>query len=606
MPAFSFSRPQRRFFAQAAPYAFWGAAAALVGAILVVSWMKWMDPVIDFGREVYVPWRILGGERPVQDYVHLYGPFSAYFNAGLFFLFGVSIQTEVIANLAIFAGIVVCLFTLLRRSFGYYPAAVATLTVIATFGFGHYYGINNYTYAAPYSHEATHGMLFLLLLLVWLGRARSFAADSAAAWVAGILIALNCLTKTEYVAASVALWAANSYRLMRTKALRPKLGGWLRGTMAGFGLTFLGAWLLLSLAVTPGMAIKSVINAIAAPLLYGSLSRTPLGLKLIGLDDFWGNLGAILSAGGSAAAVLAVMAIVGRATCARGVRWLMHLFVAMVVVVAGFAVFCVQWLEVGVVFPVLLAAAMLWLLHQRRASSLRSWRRDVFLVAAAVMLLRMAFNPVISQYGFFQAILAGAWLCGFLVGEWPGIVAPVRQVRRGVVAAVTLLFLGMSATLLGHSYSFYKLKRLPVGSGADRIFAYGPETHKLPEMWERARQYITANSRGSATVFAIPEGVSLNYWTRSKHPLPITDVLPATLRLTQDDLLQRLAANPPDFVVVFSRPMKEFGYRAYGEDDASGKRILDWVAQNYGAEFREVGLFEPGKVGLVVLRRAAP
>src|SRR5690349_18187800 len=118
-----------------APCFFWGATVVLIGAILSISWMKWMDPVIDFGREVYAPWRILCGGRPVQGFVPPYGPFSAYFNAGLFFVFGLSIRTLVIANLAIFAVIVVCLFTILRRSFGYYPAAVATLTTIATFGF---------------------------------------------------------------------------------------------------------------------------------------------------------------------------------------------------------------------------------------------------------------------------------------------------------------------------------------------------------------------------------------------------------------------------------------------------------------------------------------
>src|SRR5438067_13798814 len=77
---------------------------ALVGATMCVwTWDKSPDPVIDFGRECYVPWRITAGEVLYRDINYFNGPLSPYFNAGLFKLFGTSLRTLKAANVLIVA-----------------------------------------------------------------------------------------------------------------------------------------------------------------------------------------------------------------------------------------------------------------------------------------------------------------------------------------------------------------------------------------------------------------------------------------------------------------------------------------------------------------------
>jgi hypothetical protein len=231
------------------------AALTLVIWLVCGSWMRWMDPLIDYGREVYLPWRVLNGEHIGRNFIHPYGPLSVYLNAGLMAVTGVSVQTLVGANLVVFGGIIACLFVVSRRSFGFVPASVATLIAIPVFGFGHYWGINNYTYVAPYSHEATHGMLLLFGLLAWLGRPKAgelpydggsaeshhsashlspqrpvdLVATLEPGWtgrraihrgrlvrdgiVTGILVGLCWLTKTEYVLASSVVLVLASARV---------------------------------------------------------------------------------------------------------------------------------------------------------------------------------------------------------------------------------------------------------------------------------------------------------------------------------------------------------------------------------------------------------
>src|SRR3989304_1843952 len=77
-------------------------AAAFV-AMAAVTWMKLCDPIVDFGRELYIPWRITEGDGLYRDIAYFNGPLSPYVNALWFMLFGVSLRTLVIANLCILA-----------------------------------------------------------------------------------------------------------------------------------------------------------------------------------------------------------------------------------------------------------------------------------------------------------------------------------------------------------------------------------------------------------------------------------------------------------------------------------------------------------------------
>src|SRR5882672_5648353 len=97
-----------------------GAIGLLVLTVffLATSWRKWNHPVIDFGRELYVPWRLSEGAVLYRDVDDVYGPFSQYFNAGLFKLFGPGLMVLVTANLVIFTAILALVYVPFRRAWG--------------------------------------------------------------------------------------------------------------------------------------------------------------------------------------------------------------------------------------------------------------------------------------------------------------------------------------------------------------------------------------------------------------------------------------------------------------------------------------------------------
>ena len=80
----------------------------------VVELAQVARPLIDFGRELYVPWQITRGKMLSRDIASLFGPLSPYINALWFRLFGVSLITLALANLAVLCLTVAGIYHLLR------------------------------------------------------------------------------------------------------------------------------------------------------------------------------------------------------------------------------------------------------------------------------------------------------------------------------------------------------------------------------------------------------------------------------------------------------------------------------------------------------------
>jgi hypothetical protein len=599
---------------------YWSIVAGLAGWLLTRSWGRWVDPIIDFGREVYLPWRVLNGEHPGRDFVHPYGPLSVYWNAGVFAVGGVSVRALVLSNLAVFSVLIYLLHRVLRRSFGYLPAGIATLVAVAVFGFPHYWGINNYTYAAPYSHEATHGMLALLGLLAWLGQPKGRCLPRNGLGT-GILLGVCCLTKTEYVLAggTVALAAVARFWLASPDVPMPKRKAWPGmfglGVLAGMLLVWLVAVGLLTLAMPLADAARLTANALVAPFAYADYSQSAHVRRFLGADNLPQNLSTLAVWGAVTLAGLAIVTLLARGTATRGERWLKWAFGAAVGGLAVAAVLRIPWLFCGTAFPALLLAGAMILGCDARARaragrtfSLRHWNQMLLLLAGTAMLARMAFDPTISHYGFFQALLAATWISGFLIAEWPKFATPSPWGRRALLGGGLVLLLGGSGSLVRTSLKFYDAKTTPIGEGADQVLGYQSQVYLMPELWELARRYVLANSAADSSLLVIPEGISLNYWTRRRHPLRIMDLLPATLRLNRGDVVPELAAHPPDLVVLVSRANpEELGFKAYGQDEASGKAIVDWVMAHYTRVAHDgTAPFAPGGVGIEIYRRNPP
>ncbi|HXO28487.1 MAG TPA: hypothetical protein VOA80_14155, partial [Thermoanaerobaculia bacterium] len=107
--------PPAAFWRRAAPYALPVLAAA---AALAASWQSWIDPFVDSGREMDVPWRLLQGERLYGDITYYYGPVGPWVSTLALRLLGSDWLSLELVCAALSALIFVLLFRLTRRAGG--------------------------------------------------------------------------------------------------------------------------------------------------------------------------------------------------------------------------------------------------------------------------------------------------------------------------------------------------------------------------------------------------------------------------------------------------------------------------------------------------------
>ena len=177
-------------------------AALTVLALLLFPWLLWRgwgawnDVLVDYGRELYVPWRITEGDVLYRDLAYFNGPLSAYLNALVFTVLGVSLRSLTIANVLVTALTGWLLHRRLRAVGGPLSAGAGLAVFFVVFACGRFPGVGNYNFLAPYSHELTHGLLLALLAFECALRG---ARAGGARWAlgSGLLLGLVFLTKAE-------------------------------------------------------------------------------------------------------------------------------------------------------------------------------------------------------------------------------------------------------------------------------------------------------------------------------------------------------------------------------------------------------------------------
>ena len=260
------------------------AAAALVVVVFfertVTSWRRWPDVVIDFGRELYAPWRLSQGAVLYRDVAHLSGPVSPLVNALWFRLFGISLTVLAVANLTLLAALVVGLYVALRRVTDLVTAVSGCVTLLVVFAFGHFVHCGNYNFVCPYAHELTHGIVLLAILLAALAGPRRRAADVGA----GVCLGLLFLGKPETFAAGAAAMLASLILTERSSTLA-RIGWIALGTIPPLAAC-------IGIFTYQGSVAEAADALVAAwrPVLAGRSADNDFYRHLTGLDAPGSNL----------------------------------------------------------------------------------------------------------------------------------------------------------------------------------------------------------------------------------------------------------------------------------------------------------------------------
>ncbi len=553
---------------------------ALVAYCLAVSWRRWPDPIVDFGRELYVPWRLAQGAVLYRDVDDYYGPLSQYFNALVFRVAGPGLMHLVAVNLAVFAGILGLIYVMFRRAWGAGAAWTAAALFVTVFAFAQYNWCGNFNYATPYSHETTHGFLVCLLLVLVLERWIA-AATLRLSFLAGLLVGAACVLKAEFMLAAGLLMLAaltlrhrNEHRIPTRQLAVVALGAVLPTLFFTAYFARFMPW-----PDAAASACRAWLNAADA-----RYSATGQQLSYLGFDQPWANLGREALA--TFWAILLLGALIAASCLAqrlqrRPVRWTVVALTAGLFL--GLGLTAVTWTEAGRCLPGLMLIYFASLIPTLRGPvSQRGILRLLLAILAAALLARMILNARLYHFGYYQAALAAILVPAVLLGEVPARLRLGRMGTAALAVGTVALLLPGALSLAMRSGALLALKTVPVGAGADRFYATAtaqePTRGDLVDILSQTLAHVPPGQ----TAVVLPEGTMINYLARVPSPVaPVYFFGSATEGGHESRVVADLQRHPPDWIVILSRDLREFGIERYGERPGGGLLILEWVAANY-------------------------
>ncbi|MDP9174083.1 MAG: hypothetical protein M3O30_09490 [Planctomycetota bacterium] len=560
----------------------WAGPFALLvfGAVLLaLTWQTWPDVLVDFGVQLYVPWRLSAGEVLYRDIAHYTGPLSVYYNALAFKIFGPSLRTLEWANLPILAGIVVAIYYLALRICGKACAFVCGASFLLLFAFSHFSGVGNYNYVCPYEYEYTHGLLLSLGCIIFIWRwARGKSIWNAVA--AGFLLGLVFLTRAELFVA--ALSASLLGMALASISESSTTGDTALSILAFFGcaiIPVLTSVALLSFFMDVRTAIAGVMGMWPA-LLWGRVTGLLFYRHSMGLDDAVTNLGLMAMWSVLLAIVLGMAAlmsiVIKRSSTALAITAAVVVAVLLLLTwkhIAWAAIF--RPLPVVCVLVAAGASYSAW--RNRRVSDVSSTATLVAMIGmlALVLLGKIILNARIYHYGVWLGMPATMVIVGVAFGYIPGVLkrnGHGAAIYSGIVsvlwASVILVYLWTTPRTLARMNTL-------AGTGADEFRADSRGIYV-----QRAIAAIEQLIPPDKTVACLPEGIMINYLSRRRTSTPYVNFNPPDLLLFgEDKMLAAFEKSPPDYVLVIDKDTREFGLPFFGKD--YGKKLYGWIAENY-------------------------
>lgn len=569
-----------------------------------LSWRKWADPVVDFGMQLYTPWRLSQGDILYRNVMYLPGgPLSQYFNALLFRIFGVSFRTLIFANLTITAVMLVVIYRGFLRAADRWTATTIASAIVAGFAFANY-GNGNYNYITPYCHEAFHGLVLSILAIAllsdWLQKKCWPLALGA-----GLCCGLVFLTKPE-------VFLALGAGVLAAFVVRFREGGpvaFILKSLAAFVAAALAAplgFFLYFLRHEDGLTSLHSVAFAWLPLLETSVAHNAYYDWCLGLDHPLANLWRMVEQFVAITVVIALCAAFFRRRIASSRDRITALVIgaALLALVSGMDWTADYFLPLtSLTLCVLLCVNFQKLAVENRLNFPLLWS-----VFGLVLLAKMGLFSRIWHYGFVLGMPAFVgtiylllWLLPRLLTRHGVQLLPFRRLVWCVIVFVCLQLLVQSA-IHYHRITF------AIGSGGDEIKTADTERDQRGLAIAAAISWLKANVSPRATLAVLPEGALINYLTRRINPTGYPVWLPPEMEaFGQARMTAAFERHSPDYTMLVQRSYRRYEVKDFGQQSGNGKELMRWIRANY----RPVYLighepFSSGLFGVEILKRLPP
>jgi 4-amino-4-deoxy-L-arabinose transferase-like glycosyltransferase len=551
--------------------------------LTVWSWRKWPDILIDFGRELYVPWELLNGKILYKDIAYLNGPLSPYINALWFKVFGVSLNALVFCNLFILACFTSIIYFIIKNSCNKITAFFSCIIFLTIFAFGHFVGIGNYNFICPYSHEMTHGVVLCFLIISLLSKNINKIQYNLIS-LAGLFFGMVFLGKGEiFIAIAITtsiyfLLISFANKLSAIKTIKI-IVLFLLFSMIPISI-FLGYFIN---KMPFSLALKGIAGTWSG--LTGSdVANNPFYKACMGIDYPWQNLLRMIRV------MLAIMAIAMYDNILQGLNknsnkvFLMTILLILAFIIKKpFAPFFFGPSISIIIFVICITATIIYVNKLTKDESIAKISCLVlWSVFAFIMLAKIILNTRIYHYGFVLAmpsaillVIGVLYIVPEALKKWYG--GGKYFCRIAIIILITDVIYCLRV-----SNNNYSRKNYQVGEIGDSIITYGLQIDHTGYAVDKLLKYISSCVPAGSTLAVFPEGIMINYLSRRVNPIPYISLMPPEISIYgEKKVINSLINSPPNYVILINKDASEYGRRPFGSDLIYGKQIMDWINSHY-------------------------
>ena len=590
--------------------------------MLVASWQRWTQPLIDHGREMNLPTRILAGERIYNDVQVLYGPFAPHFNALLYQIFGIHLSVLKAAGAVCAILILLMIYRLARALMSEWESFLVVGLALVACALK-----STANYIQPYAYAALYGLVFALSSLVatvsYVKRrsesrlqAESPGKLPSEGWtpnlvLAGSLAGLSLISKPEIALAALAA----GFAALIVESLTERKPLWR------------------------GAALFSTPVVIIAAVTYSAiLSRAPLRVLLednhvlftamppqlvyfnrhvSGLAQWPSSLFFCLAGVGTLALWIGMCGVIGAIASRKQAEWRGVLKVGLILICAG-----ALWREAAIRFfgassnvtpfasavfilPTLIGLIIrdCWREMKRRGDGAAwrqgeeavkgQWNKGMGLFPAQslyipILLVIAVFSFVAILRVILNVATTGAYAPFYLPAltvVYPYLlfrVAPARlaktdqireNIRRAAMLMIALIAIGMAVNSI---IRFRWFNTFTVSSPRGSFITV-PE---IGEPLQAAIRYAEERTNPDDYLLAAPQATTINFFAARRYPLREEIIHPGFLAGEKElDAVERIKARKTPLILIVNMDTSEFRDRAFGVD--YNQWLMRWISENY-------------------------
>jgi hypothetical protein len=587
--------------------------------MLAASWQRWTQPLIDHGREMNLPTRILAGERIYNDVQVLYGPFAPHFNALLYQIFGIHLSVLKAAGAVCAILILLMIYRLARALMSEWESflvAVLVLVACALKSTANY--IQPYAYAALYSLVFALGSMVATVSYVKRRSESRLQAESLRNLpseggtpnlvLAGSLAGLSLISKPEIALAGLAA----GFAALIVESLSERKPLWR-------GAALFSAPVIIISAVTYSAILSRaplrvllednhvLFTAMPPQLVYfnrhvSGLARWPLSLLFS------------LAGVGTLALWVGLCGVIGAIASRKQAEWRGVLKVGLILVCAG-----ALWREAAIRFSgassnvtpfasaVFILPAMIGLIirdcwrqgdEEKGRQKLPVSLSPCLLVSPPPLLLiplSLRILLVIAVFSFvaiLRVILNVATTGSYAPFYLPALtvvypyllfrVAPARlaktdQIRENMRRAAMLMIALMAVGMAVNSVIRFRWFNTFTVSSPRGSFITVPE---IGEPLQAAIRYAGERTNPDDYLLAAPQATTINFFAARRYPLREEIIHPGFLAGEKElDAVERIKARKTPLILIVNIDTSEFRDRAFGVD--YNQWLMRWISENY-------------------------